>query len=390
MRTRLLLALLFLSVAASAQTYTFSTLVSFPPAAKKGPQVPEGVILDAAGNIYGVSIVGGTNGFGTVFKVTPKGALTVLYNFAGGSDGAGPIGNLVRDKAGNFYGVTSAGGVTASCEIGCGTIFKVTPAGKESVLYRFTGGADGSGPNWPVTLDAAGNLYGYNFNTHSSDEGDGIIYKLTPDGAFSIVYTFCSLSNCADGSIPSGSLIFDMSGNAYGVTSLGGAFNLGTVFKLTPEGVESVLFSFPGGSNGEVPVFKLTQDAAGTMYGTALGGASNSGILFAITPAGEFSVFYSFACLPENCAVDPQSLSPLTLDSGGNLYGTYILNVGTQVQEIFKVTPAGAESVPYVAGPAGLGLGPIVLDKAGNLYGSTVDGGPSHLGSVFKLTRNAD
>jgi uncharacterized repeat protein (TIGR03803 family) len=88
--------------------------------------------------------------------------------------------------------------------------------------------------------------------------------------------------------------------------------------------------------------------------------------------------------------VDPQSLSPLTLDSGGNLYGTYILNVGTQVQEIFKVTPAGAESVPYVAGPAGLGLGPIVLDKAGNLYGSTVNGGPSHLGSVFKLTRNAD
>jgi len=243
MKFKMLLAILFLPLLASAQTYTFSTLVSFPPSANKGPNDP--------------------------------------------------------------------------------------------------------GPFAPLVIDAAGNLYGYNFNTHSSDEGDGIIYKLTPDGAFSIVYTFCSLSNCADGSIPSGSLIFDMSGNAYGVTSLGGAFNLGTVFKLTPEGVESVLFSFPGGSNGEVPVFKLTQDAAGTMYGTALGGASNSGILFAITPAGEFSVFYSFACLPENCAVDPQSLSPLTLDSGGNLYGTYILNVGTQVQEIFKVTPAGAESVLY-------------------------------------------
>jgi len=377
---------LFLSVAASAQTYSFSTLANFPPARTKGPQFAQEITIDPAGNIYGTSQQGGTHGDGTVFKVTLSGVLSTVYNFAGGSDGADPVLGIVRDSAGNLYGVTTAGGTGYdTCDGGCGTVFKVTPAGKETVLYRFTNGADGGEPIYSVTVDSQGNLYGYTYNFFVAPE-NGSLYKITPNGMFSILHVFCSQSSCTDGSSPASRPIIGSDGNLYGVTAIGGAFNWGTVFKMTPDGQETVLYNFTGGNDGGEPLNSLAQDAHGNMYGSALKGALNSGVLFKITQPGAYSLLYTFNCAGANCSDDPQTISPVVLDSTGDIFGLYILNVNTQVQEVYEVMPSGTETVIHTAGKAGVGFN-LVMDKSGNLYGTSFDGGPSHLGSVWKLAK---
>ncbi|HSS99850.1 MAG TPA: choice-of-anchor tandem repeat GloVer-containing protein, partial [Terriglobales bacterium] len=155
MKRSLFLAFLLLPLAAGAQTYTFSTLVNFPPTSKHGPQEPTApLIIDSAGNLYGTSWHGGTHdsccgGDGTVFKVTPGGVLTVLHNFnAAAGEGAFPFANVVRDSAGNLYGTTMSGGTT-----GQGTLFKLSPSGVETILHNFTGEINGNEPFNAVTLD---------------------------------------------------------------------------------------------------------------------------------------------------------------------------------------------------------------------------------------------
>jgi uncharacterized repeat protein (TIGR03803 family) len=377
----LLLLPVFLPLLAGAQTYRESTLVSFP-SITNGPVLPAGgLIIDAAGDLYG-SAQGGVNNLGAIFKVTPRGVVSVLHSFSG-TDGSYPAVNLIRDRAGNLYGATSQGGAGAGCP--CGTVFKLTPEGDLTVLYSFTGGYAYASA---LTLDAAGSLYGFEFATNAN----GSVFKVMPDGSFSVVYSFCALSNCADGASPVGSLIENKAGNFYGTTNRGGQFNQGTVFELTPEYVESVLYSFTGGSDGGNPVGKLTQDAAGNMYGVTYAGgtASNAyGTLFKITPAGVESVLYSF-CQLTDCADGARPAGSVVLDTLGNLYGTTILGGTYNAGVVFKVTPAGAESVLQDLTTAADGGNGAVLDKVGNVYVEIYAGGKSGEGSVVKLTKHAD
>ncbi len=385
MRARWLLTLLFLLAllkVAQAQTYRESTLASFP-SISNGPVLPTGgLIIDAAGHLYG-SAQGGINNLGAIFEVTPAGVVSVLHSF-NGVDGSYPTVNLLRNRAGNLYGTTSQGGGSAGCS--CGTVFKLTPGGELTVLYSFTGGY--AYPS-ALTLDAAGNLYGFEYATNAN----GAIFKVTPDGTFSVVYNFCSLGSCADGSGPAGSLILNKAGNFYGSTNRGGAFNEGTVFELTPEYVESVLYSFSGGSDGGNPAGKLTQDAAGNMYGVAYAGgttpSSAYGTLFKITPAGVESVLYSF-CQLANCADGARPAGPLVLDAVGNLYGTTILGGAHNAGVVFKITRAGVENVLQDLTIAADGGNGAVVDKVGNVYLEIYAGGKSGQGSVVKLTKHAD
>ena len=224
---------------------------------------------------------------GTVFTLHATGKESVLYSFTGGTDGASPAAGLVRDSGGNVYGTTYYGGnltCNKSGNYGCGTVFKVTKSGKETALYTFTGGTDGAYPYAGLLRDAKGNLYGT--STEGGDlncappYGCGTVFKLTKAGKLTVLHSF---TGKADGAGPDGSLIRDAAGNLYGASSGGN----GRVFKLTKAGKLTVLYSFTGGVDGAGPNGGLIRDVAGNLYGTtAYGGdpACNCGVVFKVEP----------------------------------------------------------------------------------------------------------
>jgi uncharacterized repeat protein (TIGR03803 family) len=263
-----------------------------------------GVIMDAAGNLYGSTHSGGAYGDGTVYKLDPSGNETVLFGF-NGTDGSVPLGSLSMDTAGNLYGTTYVGGAYDS-----GTVFKVDPSGNGGVLYNFTGGSDGGGPYSGVILDSAGNLYG---TTSLGGANCGTLFKVDSAGSETVLFTF----NGADGCTPYGGLIMDAAGNLYGTTASGGgsywcsAPGCGTVFKLDPSGNETVLYIF-GVNGGDLPLAGLIRDAAGNLYGTTA-----TGPVFKLDTSGQETVLYNLAGYYLS-----YSYGPLLLDKAGNLYGT--------------------------------------------------------------------
>jgi uncharacterized repeat protein (TIGR03803 family) len=256
-----------------------------------------GLVLDESGNLYGTTIGGGTSGFGTVFELSPSGkgwTKSILYNFAGDSDGHSPEGKLIRDSAGNLYGTTGEGGGSSTCfSFGCGTVFELTPSSggwSESVLYRFQGGQDGMYPRSKLLFDGVGNLYGttYYGGSTTCSGGCGVVFELTPnsDGwSEAVLYSFQG----EDGAGPTTGVVFDAAGNLFGATSGGGrrSDQGGTVFKLTPSGgtwTETVLQNF-GGRSGFLPFANLIIDASNNLYGTtAFGGKVEQGVVFEIIP----------------------------------------------------------------------------------------------------------
>jgi uncharacterized repeat protein (TIGR03803 family) len=299
-----------------------------------GYQPYAGLIFDAAGNLYGTTLEGGTGcqiGCGTVFKLSPNAdgrwTESVLHRF-NGNDGSIPVAGLIFDATGNLYGTTYAGGANSQ-----GTVFKLTAnadgSWTESVLHSFNG-SDGAYPYAGLIFDAAGSLYGTAYEggsgTGCSTNGCGTIFKLTPnaDGRWteSVLHSF----NNTDGATPEAGLIFDAAGNLYGTTDGAGAHGYGAVFKLTPSAngswTESVLHSFEG-NGGEQPWAGLIFDAAGNLYGTTYGGgASFAGTVFKLTPNADGrwteSVLHSFEGKP---ATTP-GLGSLVFGSAGALYGT--------------------------------------------------------------------
>jgi uncharacterized repeat protein (TIGR03803 family) len=243
------------------------------------------LIQDKAGNLYGTTPYGGTNGDGVVFQLAPNGTETVIHSFSGAEDGGVPRDGVISDSRGNLYG-TAAGGC-------CGIVYKLSQNGAETVLHSFKGGTDGGVPSAGVIEDKAGNLYGTTYLGGGTGCGDacGTVYKLAPNGTETLLHTFCSLANCSDGEFPETGLVQDRAGNLYGTTSEGGAVGCnfingcGTVFKLTPDGVETVLHSFTGGTDGGSPngLFQDTRREKGYLYGTAQnGGASGAGTVFKV------------------------------------------------------------------------------------------------------------
>lgn len=251
-----------------------------------------GLVFDKAGNLYGSTIEGGgSNNAGTVFQLNPTtGVLTVLYALNGGADGGYPLG-VVLDKKGNIYGTTANGGNSKF-----GVVFKVTAAGKETVLHSFTpNGQDGFGPNGPLAIDSKGNLYGT--TTSGGAKGAGTVFKITPSGKETILHSF---SGGSDGVQPMAGVVLDAKGNIYGTTYLGGAFGLGTVYKVTPSGTATTLHSFQqNGIDGTQPMAPVIVDAAGNVYGTTVFGGNSSncpiygcGTIFKIAPQAEISDTY--------------------------------------------------------------------------------------------------
>jgi len=371
-----------------------------------------GVVFDQNGNLYGTTEWGGNNGCyptscGVVFKLTPEGHETVLYSFcaqADCADGAQPAAGVIFDQDGNLYGTTLYGGTH-----GNGVIFKLTPGGQETVLHSFcawNGCADGGVPYAGLVLDQKGNLYGTTLRggAHNSalceSYGCGVVFKLTPEGKYRVLYSFCAQANCADGAQPLAGVVFDQEGHLYGTTSWGGAHVYGTVFTLGPNSKETVLYSFCTENNcadGQTPSAGLVLDQNGNLYGTTTTGGYSGGFgtVFKLTPNGNETVLYSF-CVQSYCPDGDVPSAALVLDRKGNLYGTasggggYNINCALGCGVSFKLTPQGKETVLHSfcaqtnctdgAEPkAGL-----ASDHHGHLYGTTVYGGRG-AGVVFKL-----
>ena len=334
-------------------------------------------------------------GLGAVTTHSAQGqTFKVLHKFSGSPDGSWPTDNPVSDAAGNLYGVTEFGG-TGSCPIkghkGCGTVFKRDTSGKLTVLHSFTGGTtDGSNPTGFLVWDKAGNAYGTTLDGGSS--GLGVVFKVDTSGTESVLHSFTGGSS--DGAMPSGGLIIDAKGNLYGVTGAGGLHEFGVVFKVDTSGTESVLHSFTENfPEGGHPYYtSLLMDSKGTLYGvTTFGGSAGSGTLYKLNKKGTLTTLHSFTgggpdssdgCIPEG---------NLVMDKNGNIYGT---TFGTGPRcggagTVWKMSEKGTYTVlhNFVGGAsdgANPGLG-VAMDAKANLYGSTVGGGASGLGTVYGL-----
>lgn len=239
------------------------------------------------GALYGTTFSGGNRAFGAIFKSDTNGNEHLLYSFQGGKDGADPSGSLVAVN-GKLYGSSLAGGGSANCSQGCGTVFEVTTAGKENVVHAFKGGSDGIGP--VGNLVAIGSsLYGTVGN--GGRNGVGAVFKVTTGGAYRVIYAFKNDSH--DGTGPEAGLL-NVGGKLYGTTNAGGEHGDGILFSVTTAGAERQLYSFKGGSDGANPEANLIS-LSSTLYGTtAGGGASNAGTVFATSTSGRERVLHAF------------------------------------------------------------------------------------------------
>jgi uncharacterized repeat protein (TIGR03803 family) len=373
---------------------------------------PQGdAVLDAAGNLYGTTSQGGASNLGTVFKLDPAGTETVLHSFGGQPDGGNPAAGLVRDASGNLYGTTSQGGTS-----NLGTVFKLEPTGTETVLYSFGGEPDGAVPLANLIRDAAGNLYGT--TSQGGTANLGTVFKLDPAAKETVLYSF--VGGPTDGADPVAGLIEGAAGSFYGTTFEGGTGpchrnphykiemppSCGTIFKLDTAGMETVIYSFTGDPDGANPAASFVRDTSGNFYGTTSAGGNlciiipgpwpstpttgiYCGTIFKLDTTGTETVLHRFNGQPDGAV----PLAGLVLDTAGNLYGTTSQggaggctvssgplggpkNLGCG--SVFKLDASGTETVLYSFSGTGLDWHPqaqLALDAAGNLYGTTTQGG---------------
>lgn len=268
-----------------------SVLYNFPPNPQNNPTPMGALVMDKQGNLYGSTWEGGSASGGTVFKVAQSGQETDLHVFTGeGGDGFLSMAGIVIDKHRNLYGTTITGGASGSGLSGYGTVYKVDSSGKETVLYNFAGQADGAYPYASLVLDKEGNLYGTTYEggdlSCQAPYGCGTVFKVDPAGNETVLYSFTG-AYPDYGLTPVGGLVRDKAGNLYGTTTYGGtASYLGSVFKLSPAGEITNLYSFTGSNgDGEWPTSNLTLDHQGNLYGTTISGGSpdcGCGVIFKV------------------------------------------------------------------------------------------------------------
>jgi uncharacterized repeat protein (TIGR03803 family) len=415
-------------------------LHEFKENGKDGYSPNANLIFDAAGNLYGTAFGApyGGNGYGSNGTVVQlklgaggKWSEKVLYSFCavkGCADGKAPNAGVISDAAGNLYGTTASGGA-----YGGGTVFRVTPhaGGKwtETVLHSFNG-TDGRDPLGSLIFDAGGNLYGTTY-LGGANTDNGTVFELTPGAGDTwtekVLYSFCAVTGCLDGTYPGAGVILDSRGNLYGTTfegGTGGYGGFGTVFELSPRAggkwTEKVLHSFNDTNNstdGSYPWDSLVLDAAGDLYGTtARGGAGRGfncfynagcGTVFKLTSGanGKWTekVLHSF----HNNGIDGYGTEAnLVFDAAGNLYGTTELGGSHDNGAIFQLKPGTngkwQEKVIYSLGQHGIEpWGGLIFDTGGNMYGTTLQGGNPGTdcnsywngrqfygcGTVFEITR---
>jgi uncharacterized repeat protein (TIGR03803 family) len=339
-----------------------------------------GLIQGTDGNFYGTTQNGGTNNAGTAFKITPAGVETVLWSFGSGTDGQYPGVGLIQGTDGNFYGTTEYGGTS-----GYGTVFKITPAGVETVLHSFAGGNDGEYPLGALIQASDGNFYGTTQQGGGGVAGanyGGTVFKITPAGVETVLYAFTYGS---DGGFAGAALIQGTDGNFYGTTSGAGTYGWGVVFEVTPTGVETPLYSFTGGADGGNSYVALVQGTDGNFYGTTQNGGTNDvGVVFKVTPAGTETVLWTFGSGTDG--QNPQAALIQGID--GNFYGTTNGGGTSGSGTIFEVTPAGVETVLYSftgGNDGGNPWGGLIQGTDGNFYGTTTGGGADGDGTVFKF-----
>jgi uncharacterized repeat protein (TIGR03803 family) len=380
---------------AQAQTYKDTVLYTFNGGAHGGYPFG-GLIFDAKGNLYGVTGAGGSVQGGIAYQLNTKRKETALYSFPGNS---GPSGNLILDTKGNFYGVTERGGS------GYGTVFMLSSKGKATVLYSFTGGADGAYPFIGLMLDAKGNLYGTTTAGGNTSANGGVVFKVDPTTKKeTVLYTFCpgGFGHCTDGYYPLAGVIMDAKGNLYGTAAFGGNLSdcsgggCGVVFKLSSKGEETVLYSFTAGTDGGYPYEGLIFDAKGNLYGTTAQGGDLSdcsgrgcGVVFKLSSKGKETVLHSFTGAD---GAQPNN-GGLIFDAKGNLYGTTTHGGASSFGVAFKLAPNSGgtwtETVLHSFTGRADGAAPfgsLILDAKGDLYGAAELGGTSDFGVVFKLT----
>jgi uncharacterized repeat protein (TIGR03803 family) len=321
------------------------------------------------GSLYGTTYQGGANmscgpnyGCGTVFKVT-DGTLTTLYNFcslSGCIDGSAPQAPLMQGADGNFYGTTNNGGPN-----GGGTIFKLTPEGALATIYTFCsqiGCSDGDGPTYALALAANGSLFGTTVVGGANDEGT--VFTLAPNGVFTTLHSF----DGADGQNPYGGLLLGTDGNFYGTTMAGGGFNYGTVFKITGAGVLTTLYSFTAiNGDGASPDGTLIQATDVSFYGTTVAGGDKrgDGTVFSITPGGIFTTVGFF----DGRDGGYQPLAGVVQDTNGNLYGTTLGGGAAGFGTIYSLSVG---LVPFVKPePTSGDVGVAVTILGTNLTGTT-------------------
>ncbi len=392
----------------SAQAQTPTVLYTFTGGAD-GAWPYAGLTMDRAGNLYGTAQGGGSKGAGTVFKLTRKNSnwiMNPLYSFQGGNDGAVPVARVIFGPDGNLYGTTTYGGGGACSyggNTGCGTVFKLQPSPvacrtalcpwTETVLYRFTGGSDGSNPqNGDLLVDQAGMIYGTTVG--GGAYGLGVVFSLSPShGAWteSVLYSFTGGN---DGFFPYSSVISDNAGNLYGAASAGGSGGGGTVYELIPSGSgwqEKTLYSFPPYKQGygEYPIGGLIFDGSGNLYGTTVQNSFQccGGTVYELSPSNGNWTITNWGDLGGDMTAQGPVAS-LVMDAGGNFYGTTPSDRGAYVAgEIFE----GFGRILYVFWPppyGGYPHGQLILDASGNLYGTTEfnDGLEDGYGVIFEFT----
>jgi uncharacterized repeat protein (TIGR03803 family) len=395
------------SLAVRAQAQTESVLYSFSGAAD-GALPNGGLISDGAGNLYGTAFAGGDlsvcggGGCGVVYKLSPSSngwTETVLHTFSGG-DGANPSAGLIFDAKGNLYGTTSAGGRFTCQGDGCGVIFQLSPTSsgwKEKVLYNFGGTSDGSAPTFPLTFDAAGNLYGVaqsggnTTNCSGFSYGCGVAFKLWHESSgwsFQALYVFSD----ADSSGPASGFLLDARGNLFGT----GTYASGVVYELSPTASKTwkdiVIYYFtePIGYSPQGLVF----DAEGNLYGPTVYGGTGGGIIDCedkqpgcgtVFKLSRGSGGWTESALHEFTGADASPLGSLVFDAADNLYGTD----SVEVFELSRGSNGGwTKTALHTFAGAGDGKDPrgsLLLDKADDIFGVTLAGGFSGAGTVFEI-----
>jgi uncharacterized repeat protein (TIGR03803 family) len=354
---------------------SLNLLVSFDGA--DGDLPASDLIIDAAGDLFGTTIVGGANGDGTVFEIDPPtGALTTLASFDG-ADGSVPIGGVISDAAGDLFGTTLGGGAD-----GAGTVFEIVKSTGALITLASFNGADGADPIGGLISDAAGDLFG---TTEAGGAGGGAVFEIVKStGALITLASF----NGANGALPVGGLIRDAAGDLFGTTEEGGAYGDGTVFEIDKAtGALITLASFDG-ADGAAPIGGLISDAAGDLFGTTdQSGAYGDGTVFEIDKAtGALITLTSF-----NGANGANPQSALISNSEGDLFGTTYSGGSYDYGTVFEIVKSTGALITLVNFDGANGEGPVgglTTDAAGDLFGTTEEGGANGDGAAFEITNS--
>jgi uncharacterized repeat protein (TIGR03803 family) len=392
----LVIILLALAGVFKANSQTETNVYSFGSSPNDGDDPDDGLVQGSGGDFYGTTSNGGRYGYGTVFRISPSGSETNLYSFAGSPDGAFPTAGLVRGSDGDFYGTTVQGGTSTNCDGGsCGTVFRISPSGGESILHSFVSSpTDGGEPEAGLVQGSDGNLYGTTYDGGAYYAGT--VFRISPSGSLTTLYSF---ADSPDGALPEATLVQAGDGNFYGTTLYGGTYGYGTVFWISPSSTYSNLCSFAG-SNGINPNAALVQASDGNFYGTTESGGSTNinsfatagyGTVFKISPSGSLTTLYPFSGSPTD-GYWPRA--GLVQGSDGNFYGTTSYGGTYGAGIVFRISSSGSCTNVYSFG-GGFGdgsvpTGMLIQGIDGNLYGTTVYGGTSTncnggCGTVFKL-----